>query len=116
MTEQSTVVPKRSYGCTFGCGNPYDYIVVSVADGTTEFLCLPCYVKIAADMVAAVTSPDAAEVKEAMRLAGTVDSVPQTHDLPEARGKNAPVTVSDDDDIEAFSSVITVEELGDEFK
>lgn len=116
MTDQPQERPTRSYGCSFGCGNPYDYIVVSVSDGTTEFLCLPCYVKLAADMVAAVTSPEADDVKEALANAGTVETAPQTHSKPKSRGKNAPVTTDDDDLLEEFSSVVTVDDLPDDFK
>ena len=116
MTEQPPTQLQRSYGCSFGCGNPYDYIVVSVADGTTEFLCLPCYVRLATDMIAAVTEPDNATVAKALAEAGYVDSVPMRESQVRIRGHNAPVTTEDDDLIEAYSGVITEDELPPEFR
>jgi len=114
--EQTEEPQGRSYGCSFGCGNPYDYIVISCADGSTEFLCLPDYVRLAMDMVAAVTEPDNPMVQAAVLGAGQIEQVPHTHHKPKARGKNAPVTMPDDDTIEEFDGVITVDELPDEFR
>lgn len=105
----------RSYGCTFGCGNPYDYIVVSVADNSTEMLCIPCYVRLAIDMVTAVTDMDDPKVQEAVRMmAGIkIDTVPGP--TPKARGKNAPATTTDQDLIDAFDGAITIDDLPEEF-
>ena len=114
-TDQITA-PARSYGCTFGCGNPYDYIVISAADGTTEFLCLPCYVRLAIDMIAAVTNADDPKVQEAMRALGDmpIDIAPRPSGKP--RGKNAPATTDDPELFEAFDDVITTEDLPEEFR
>lgn len=109
-------VPMRSYGCTFGCGNPYDYIIVSVSDNSVEMLCIPCYVKLAADMVAAITEPRNPEVMEALRAVGrdNADTVPGPRGKP--RGRNAPAGTDDPDILSAFDSVITTEDLPDEFR
>lgn len=115
MTDQPAQI-QRSYGCTFGCGNPYDYIVVSVADGSAEMLCLPCYVRLATDMVAAVTDPSDPKVREAMSALAEmpIQTVPGPSGKP--RGHNAPATSDDIDDFEAFEDIITTDDLPDEFR
>jgi hypothetical protein len=109
-------MPERSYGCTFGCGNPYDYVIVSVADSTVELLCLPCYVRLAADMVTAITQPDDPAVMEALQAVGrdNLQSVPGPKG--KKHGHNAPANTTDDGVIEAFDSVVTVDELPPEFR
>lgn len=116
MSESSAPENRRSYGCTFGCGNPYDYILVSVQDGSTELLCLPCMIKLAADMVTAITDPSNETVQQAMQLRGDVfgDQTPGPSGKP--RGKNAPATAVDDDLFEEYDGVVTVEDLPDEFR
>lgn len=116
MAEPKPPTMARSYGCTFGCGNPYDYVVVSVADGTTEFLCLPCYVKLAMEMVEAATNPNAKNVEKALAYSANLESAPMTSNGVRPRGKNAPVTSDDDDLMEAYSGVITEDELPEEFR
>lgn len=108
--------PVRSYGCTFGCGNPYDYVIVTVQDATTEFLCLPCFLKLASDVLEAVVNPDNPDVIEAINNAGTVEQAKMNGAGPRKRGKNAPVTSDDPDLLEAFDSVITEDELPPEFR
>lgn len=108
--------PMRSYGCTFGCGNPYDYVVISVADSSVEMLCLPCYVRLAMDMVAAITEPEDPDV--ARKLAAIEMDMEETVPGPSAapRGHNAPSGADDPAILEAYDSVITVDELPDEFR
>jgi hypothetical protein len=114
--EQDSAPFRRSYGCSFGCGNPYDYIVVSVADGTAEMLCLPCYVRLAVDMIAAVTDADDPKVKAAMSALGEMplDFAPGPAGRP--RGANAPATATDDDVLDAFEDIITTDDLPPEFR
>jgi hypothetical protein len=116
VTDSTPATSQRSYGCTFGCGNPYDYIVISVADGTVEFLCLPDYVRLAVDMVEAVNNPDGLKVLAAMAADETPEQAPMKNSGPLRRGHNAPATTDDDDLFEAYDSVVTEEELPDEFK
>lgn len=116
MSELPPDTPHRSYGCSFGCGNPYDFIFVSVSDGTTEFLCLPCMVRLATDMVAAVTEPDNPTLLQALAGAGHVDSAPMANGGVKRRGKNAPVTADDDDLLSAYEDVITEDELPEAFR
>ena len=106
----------RSYGCTYGCGNPYDVLLVSVADGTTEFLCLPCLVKLAADMVTGIINAESANVDAKVRKAGTVQQAPMDGNGARPRGHNAPVTTDDPDLFAAFDAVITADELPEQFR
>src|SRR6266436_6138922 len=107
---------ERSYGCSFGCGNPYDYIVVSVADSSTEMLCMPCYVKLATEIIEAVTNPDSDLVRKVMAESGSIAQTPMKGSGPKRRGKNAPAGTEDPDLLEAFDSIITVDELPEEFR
>lgn len=113
---EASSIPDRSYGCSFGCGNPYDYIVIDVASGTTEFLCLPDYCRLAADMLKAVMEPDSEEVRQAVAAMGQIDAVPMNGSKVKARGKNAPTNADDPDLIAAFDGIITADELPDEFR
>lgn len=106
-------LPERSYGCSLGCGNAYDFVVVLVQDGTTQFLCTPCFVRTAADMLEAMTNPDSAEVQRRMGEAGEVDVTPMTQDFVMSRGHNAPAGVEDPDAIETFAGFVLEEELPD---
>jgi hypothetical protein len=107
---------QRSYGCTFGCGNPYDYILVMVQDGTTEFLCTPCMIKIAADMVEAITNPDNPAVIRAMEEIGVIadNLVPGPAGKP--RGRNAPATATSPDIFDAYDGAVTVDDLSEDFR
>jgi hypothetical protein len=106
-------LPERSYGCAMGDGNPYDFIVVLVQDGTTQFLCTPCFVRTAADMLEAMTNPDNAEVQRRLGEVGDVDVAPMTQDFVMGRGHNAPAGNEDPDAIEAFAGFVIEEELPD---
>lgn len=116
MTQSIPETVQRSYGCTYGCGNPYDYLIVSVADGTTEFLCLPCFVRLATDLVAAMTSPDGEVVLAAVRDMGHLEQVPMSAPGPKSRGRNAPATNDDDDVLTAFDGIITEDDLPEDFR
>src|SRR5271166_6443228 len=102
---------QRSYGCSFGDGQPYDFILIDVQSGTTEFLCAPCYIGLARDMLEAITQPDSDFVKAAMAAAGDVNAVPMSGNGTKARGKNAPANNEDSDLIEVFDSIVTVDQL-----
>lgn len=112
----ANTLPQRSYGCSLQCGNPYDFVVVLVQDGTTQFLCTPCFVHTAADMLEAMTNPDSEEVKRRIAEAGDVDVAPMTQDFVMSRGHNAPAGVDDPDAIEAFAGFVLEEELPDDMR
>jgi hypothetical protein len=77
---------------------------------------MPCYVKLATEIIEAVTNPDSEIVKRAMADAGQVEQAPMNGKGPRRRGKNAPTGQEDPDLIEAFDSVITVDELPEAFR
>ena len=114
--EDQEPVRERAYGCSYGCGNPYDMIVVSIADSTTEFLCMPCFVKLATDIITAMTDPENEAVQKMLAAAGEVMTAPMKGGGVKPRGRNAPAGTEDQDLIDAFDSVVTVEELGPEFR
>jgi hypothetical protein len=107
---------ERTYGCTFGCGNPYDFILIDVRTGTTEFLCLPDFARLAADMVAAVTDGGNPDVLAAMAYASSDPITSTPGPRGRGRGKNAPATNVDPDLFGKFDTVITVDELPPEFR
>jgi len=73
-------------------------------------------VRLASDMVAAVTEPDNPSLLTALAGAGKIDSAPMSNGAVKRRGKNAPVTADDDDLISAYEDVITEDELPDAFR
>lgn len=109
-------IPERSYGCTFGCGNPYDFILISVRDGTTEFLCLPDMVRLASDMVAAVTddNPDQVALWNTA-VDEHVKAAPASNGAKRGR-RNTPATNDDPDLFESYDGRITADELPEAFK
>lgn len=111
MTTQSDDQHPRSYGCTFACGNPYDVIVTMVSDASTEFLCIPCFIKTAADMLTAMTNHDDPTVKAAMAYAAE-HPITQTPGPPGRKGKkNAPATAND---LDIFAAYDAVTDTGDD--
>lgn len=113
MPDETT---ERSYGCSYGCGNPYDYVFVSVRDGTTEFLCLPCFLTLAQQLVTAVIDPSDPTVQAAVADMPALEQAPMNGRGAKRRGKNAPTTADDPDLFEAFDSVITVDDLPEAFR
>lgn len=116
MTTQSNEPAGRSYGCTFGCGNPYDYILVTVIDGSTEFVCTPCFIRLAADMVEAITNPESPEVAERLALVGVAAGDQAPGPAGNRRGKNAPATNASAELYEAFDTRVMPDELPDDFR
>jgi hypothetical protein len=90
-------------------------VIISIADSTTELLCLPCYLKLASEILEAVVNPDNPDVMQAIKDAGEVEQARMNGQGPRKRGKNAPANTEDLDLIEAFDSAITVDELPEEF-
>lgn len=90
--------------------------MVDVRNGETDFLCVPCLVKVAADMVAVLTDPNSPEVLKAVAEMAGAEAAPMKGSKPKARGHNAPVTADDDDFIDTFDKIVTVDELPPEFR
>jgi hypothetical protein len=59
--------------CSMGCGNEYEFVVVTASDSTTQFLCVPCFVNAAMVIVAAITEPDNPDVMSAVEAYGAVE-------------------------------------------
>jgi hypothetical protein len=115
MTEQPGK-HERSYGCTFACGNPYDYVFISVADGTTEFLCLPCFVRLASDIVNAVVDVDPTKEAKWLKAMSPLAQTPMNGQGVKRGRRNAPATSDDPDLFDAFDSRIDADELPAEFR
>lgn len=110
MDDVETIEP-RSYGCSLACGNPYDFIVVLVQDGTTQMLCTPCFVRTAADMLEAMTNPDDPEVQRRIAEAGAVEQVPMYGRQVAGRGHEAPADSLDPDAISEFEGYVLDDEV-----
>ena len=106
-----TELEQRSYGCSLACGNPYDFVVVIVQDGTTQFLCVPCFVRTAADMLEAMTNPDDPQVQQRIAEVGDIDTVPMYGRQVAGRGHEAPADSVDPDAIEEFASYVLDDEV-----
>lgn len=117
-TEAQTAVdaPPMSYGCQYGCGNPYHMILISVIDGSTLFLCMPHFVQTATDVISAMTnglSPEA----EAERQAMNAEQVAESADVTARRGKhNAPAGAEDPDLVAHFDGIVYEDELDERFR
>lgn len=116
MTEPSHGAHERSYGCSFGCGNPYDYILVDPFASDTLFLCVPCFIRQAVAMVAAFVDPSSPEAAMAQDMLNMMPSEQAPGPKPRKRGKNPPGEIDDPEIFAAFDSTITVDELPDAFK
>lgn len=106
----------RSYGCTFACGNPYDYVFIDVRSGTTEMLCLPCFIRLAHDMLATVTDPDPAQTAKWLHAISPLDQAPMRNGGAKRGRRNAPATNDDPELFDAFDATITADELPAEFR
>lgn len=116
MTTESNEAQPRSYGCTFGCGNPYDVIVTMISDASTDLLCIPCFIKVAHDMLQAMTEHDNPQVQAALAYAAA-NPLTQVPGPSGRKGrKNAPATSNDLDILDAYDGVIDTEDLSDEFR
>lgn len=116
MSEQAPAPAERSYGCTYACGNPYDVIVVLVSDGTVLFLCMPCFVRTASDVAAAILDQDNPEIRAIAETAAVPDGGTVPGPAPRKRGRNAPAGSDDDDLVEVFDGRILASELPDTFR
>lgn len=116
MSEESEDVFERSYGCSFGCGNPYDFVLVDVASAETQFLCTMCFMRIASQMITAMVDANDPQVVEAMAYALQAPAEQVPGPRARKRGKNPPVGTTDPGVFEAYDGVITTEDLPDEFR
>jgi hypothetical protein len=70
--------------CSMADGNEYEFVVTTCSDSTTLFLCVPCFVGMATELIVAMTEPDNPDVQAAVAAydANTVQT-------PGKRGKKA---------------------------
>ena len=115
MTAETTT-PERSYGCSRGCGNPYDFVMISVATAHAEMLCLPCFITTSLDVVKAVTEPEDSTVQAAMAEFPPEEQAPMSVPVARQRGHHAPAESEDPDLLAAFDGVITEDELPEAFR
>lgn len=107
---------RRSYGCSYGCGNPYDFIIVQVGEKEVLMLCTPCFIQTGAQMLEAMANPDNETVRKMLAEAPDAsDQVPFEDRVP-GYGHNAPVETKDPDAIDAFEAFILEDELPDGFR
>ena len=106
----------RSYGCSMGCGNAYDYVLVDVKSADTLFLCVPCYVRIASDMLTAILEADDPNVMAALELSKQIGANAVPGPSAKRGRKNAPAEIDDPAVFEAFDSVVEADELSEEFR
>lgn len=116
MTESSMPADTRSYGCSMGCGNPYDYVLVDVRSAEALMVCVPCYVRIAMDMVTALTDPDNPEVARMLAAVSSVMGEPVKGPSGKRGRRNAPAEMDNPDVFEAFDATVTADELSEEFR
>lgn len=64
--EENTPEDPCEHMCSFGCGNTYQFVVVTIEDSTTQLMCVPCFIETAAQMVNAIVNPGDPRVQDAM--------------------------------------------------
>lgn len=116
MSDEAMPQELRSYGCSLGCGNPYDYVLVDVRSGETLFVCVPCYVKLATDMVGAILESDDPKVQAAMELQRQMAATAVPGPTAKRGRRNAPAEIDDPAIFERFDGVIEAEDLSEEFR
>lgn len=112
MTTPSDETHGRSYGCTFGCGNPYDVILTMVNDASTEMLCIPCFIKMASDMLTAMVSSTDPNVQAAMEWASKNLAAQVPGPAPKKGRKNAPATADSPDIFDAYDGIEEIDLSG----
>lgn len=105
-----------SYGCQFGCGNGMEIVMVQIRDGSLLMVCIPCFVRVAIDIVDAMTGGNGTNLTAEMAELKAMDAEQAPGPRARRRGHNAPVGNTDPDLFEAFDTAVTVDELDDRFK
>lgn len=116
MSESTAPRNERSYGCSMGDGNAYDYILIDVQSSDTLFLCVPCYIRFAMEMVTAITDPGDSQVADAIAAVGGQFREHAPGPKPRLGRKNAPVGTDEPEIMDAFDSVLEADDLSDEFR
>lgn len=64
MSDQDNTGEACMHACTWGCGRKYDIVVTQVIDASTLFLCIPCFMSFAHNVMQAMVDADSADVKD----------------------------------------------------
>lgn len=65
-----------SHGCTMGCGNEYQFVIVNVTDSSTLFVCTACFVVLAMKTVEVMTEEMPAELNDALAEVQAMEQAP----------------------------------------
>lgn len=106
-------VPARSYGCSYGCGNPYDYVLVDVQGSETLLLCVPCFIRTAMEMVDAFVKRGDPEIEVRIAEGAVSDQAPMNGRQVAKRGHEAPGDTDNEDAIETFESYVLDDEAAE---
>jgi len=66
MTDQQTAVTAAGIGCSFGCGNTSNFILIDIESSDTSFLCVPCFLFVAGNLTEAMINPSNPDVVRAL--------------------------------------------------
>lgn len=64
MAQEDDTGEACTHACTWGCGRKYDIVVTQVIDASTLFLCIPCFMSFARNVMQAMVEADSADVKD----------------------------------------------------
>lgn len=113
MTEPLPEQPERSYGCSMGCGAPFDIVIISVQDASTLMLCIPCHLRLAMQLMESFVDGDSDQVQRMISEAGAAGDAAPFDGNVRRRGHNAPVNSDDAGLIEAYDDLLTAEEVAE---
>lgn len=116
MTTDGSEVSKRSYGCSFGDGNPYDYIMVDAQSGDTLFVCVPCFIRQAMDMATAFINSDDPNVRAIVEMMEQAQGEPVPGPAGRKRGHNAPAGEFGEELFDHYEDRVLPDELPPEFR
>ena len=64
MAEEPQTGEACTHACTWACGRKYDIVVTQVIAASTLFLCLPCFMSFAHNVMQAMVDADNADVRD----------------------------------------------------
>lgn len=70
---EPTMAQACTHACSYGCGRMYDCVFTQVIDASTLFLCMPCFMTFARNIMEAMVEADSAAVQEAVAGADLSD-------------------------------------------
>lgn len=61
------------HSCQEGCGRTYDIVIIQVVDGSTNMMCIPCFMSFAHRIMTAMVEPENPAVAEVVEGADFSD-------------------------------------------